>query len=138
MLRTAASHAARLTRVVLAASVLALAWPAANVAVARELSWGTAETTIAVTELPRHGQRTYGLILRGGPFPHDKDGMVFGNYERLLPRERRGYYREYTVATPGVRHRGARRIVCGGSRPTAPDACWYTSDHYSSFRKIVP
>ena len=137
MWRTAASHAVRLTRVVLAASVLAIALPTANVAVARESFWGATETTIAVTELPRHGQQTYWLIVQGGPFPHHKDGSVFGNRERLLPRERRGYYREYTVETPGARNRGARRIVCGGPQRTAPDACWYTSDHYSSFRKIV-
>ncbi|QTD45543.1 ribonuclease domain-containing protein [Ottowia testudinis] len=138
MLRTAASHAVRLTRVVLAASVLAIALPAANLAVAREPVWGTAESTIAVAELPRQGQQTYRLILQGGPFSYDKDGSVFGNRERLLPRERRGHYREYTVETPGLRHRGARRIICGGTQPAAPDACWYTSDHYSSFRKIVP
>ena len=136
MLRTAASHAVRLTRVVLAASVLAIALPTANVAVARESFWGATETTIAVTELPRHGQQTYWLILQGGPFPHDKDGSVFGNRERLLPAHPRGYWREYTVKTPGVRSRGARRIVCGGA-PRTPDACYYTSDHYASFREIV-
>jgi ribonuclease T1 len=75
--------------------------------------------------------------LNGGPFRHEKDGSVFGNRERLLPRERRGHYREYTVDTPGSRHRGARRIVCGGER-TAPATCWYTADHYASFRRIVP
>jgi ribonuclease T1 len=80
----------------------------------------------------------YGLILQGGPFQHEKDGTTFGNYERQLPRARRGYYREYTVDTPGARNRGTRRIVCGGRQPTAPDACYYTGDHYSSFRKIVP
>jgi ribonuclease T1 len=77
------------------------------------------------------------LILQGGPFPYDKDGSVFGNRERLLPRERRGYYREYTVKTPGERDRGARRIICGGRNPTAPENCWYTSDHYASFKRIV-
>ena len=94
-------------------------------------------SSVAVADLPRQGQQTYQLILQGGPFPFGKDGSVFGNRERLLPRERRGYYREYTVETPGARDRGARRIVCGGKRRTTPDACWYTSDHYSSFRKIV-
>jgi ribonuclease T1 len=62
---------------------------------------------------------------------------VFGNRERLLPRERRGYYREYTVKTPGARDRGARRIVCGGAQPAAPQACYYTADHYTSFKRIV-
>ncbi|MFT4191751.1 MAG: ribonuclease domain-containing protein [Comamonas sp.] len=93
--------------------------------------------TVALAELPRQGRETYQLILAGGPFPYDKDGSVFGNRERLLPASERGYYREYTVRTPGVRNRGARRIVCGG-RPRTPDACYYTSDHYASYRKIAP
>ena len=140
MLRTAASHAARSPRLWLAASMLAVALPLAGAAQARSLPWGvesSTEATVALTDLPPQGQRTYRLILQGGPFPYDKDGSVFGNRERLLPRERRGYYREYTVETPRSRDRGARRIVCGGRQPSAPDACWYTSDHYSSFRKIV-
>ena len=93
--------------------------------------------SIALAELPAQGRRTYEAILNGGPFRHEKDGSVFGNRERLLPREPRGHYREYTVDTPGSRDRGARRIVCGGER-TAPVACWYTADHYASFRRIVP
>ena len=93
--------------------------------------------TISVAELPAQGAQTYALIAQGGPFPHDKDGVVFGNRERLLPISVRGYYREYTVRTPGVSHRGKRRIVCGG-KPRVPDACYYTADHYASFRKIVP
>ena len=95
------------------------------------------EGTIALAELPVQGQRTYGAIFNGGPFRYEKDGSVFGNRERQLPRERRGHYREYTVETPGSRDRGARRIVCGGER-TKPSACWYTADHYASFRRIVP
>lgn len=95
------------------------------------------DETIALSQLPLQGQTTYRAIFEGGPFRHDKDGTVFGNRERLLPRERRGHYREYTVDTPGARTRGARRIVCGGP-PTTPQACWYTADHYASFRKIVP
>jgi ribonuclease T1 len=92
--------------------------------------------TVHVTELPHQGRETYELIRLGGPFPYDKDGTVFGNRERLLPTEKRGYYREYTVKTPGSRDRGARRIVCGGP-PRTPHACYYTADHYASFRKIV-
>jgi ribonuclease T1 len=95
------------------------------------------QTTLLVTDLPREGQTTYQNIRKGSPFPYEKDGTVFGNRERLLPREARGYYREYTVRTPGVRHRGARRIVCGGPVPTEPKACYYTEDHYASFRLIV-
>lgn len=93
---------------------------------------------ITLQELPAQGRTTYGLILEGGPFPYDKDGTVFGNRERILPAQKRGYYREYTVKTPRARNRGARRIVCGGKQPQQPDACYYTSDHYSSFRKIRP
>ena len=94
-----------------------------------------APATIAVAQLPLQGRFTYALIRQGGPFPHDKDGSVFGNRERQLPAKKRGYYREYTVRTPGVAHRGARRIVCGGAK-RMPDACYYTSDHYTSFREI--
>ena len=93
--------------------------------------------TIFVAELPVQGQQVYALIAQGGPFTHDKDGVVFGNRERQLPAYRRGYYREYTVRTTGVRHRGAKRIVCGGLQVRSPDTCYYTDDHYASFRKIV-
>jgi len=99
-------------------------------------SAGSTPAAIKVAELPPQGRDTYELIRRGGPFAYDKDGTVFGNRERLLPAEKRGYYREYTVKTPGSRDRGARRIVCGGPART-PDACYYTADHYASFRKIV-
>jgi len=92
---------------------------------------------VALAELPAEGQRTYRLILQGGPFPYEKDGTVFGNRERLLPLQPRGHYREYTVKTPGERDRGARRIVCGGAQPVRPDACYYSADHYASFRLIV-
>ena len=92
---------------------------------------------IHLTQLPRQGQQVMEQIRQGGPFRYEKDGTVFGNRERLLPRAKRGYYREYTVPTPGLRHRGARRIVCGGKQPRNPDACYYTEDHYSSFRRIL-
>ena len=96
-----------------------------------------ASTTLSVTDLPREGQETYQLIRKGGPFPYEKDGTVFGNRERLLPRQARGFYREYTVRTPGLKHRGARRIVCGGLQVRQPQTCYYTQDHYASFRMIV-
>jgi ribonuclease T1 len=101
-------------------------------------AWGLKDgpAIVKVAELPRQGQETYERIRQGGPFQHDKDGTVFGNRERQLPTERRGYYREYTVSTPFSRDRGARRIVCGGPA-RAPHACYYTADHYASFRKIV-
>jgi ribonuclease T1 len=91
---------------------------------------------VRVAELPRQGRETYVLIRQGGPFPYAKDGSVFGNRERLLPIEKRGYWREYTVKTPGSRDRGARRIVCGGPA-RVPHACYYTADHYASFLRIV-
>ena len=93
--------------------------------------------SIALTQLPVQGQDMMKLIYAGGPFKFDKDGTVFGNRERILPAKNRGFYREYTVKTPGERTRGARRIVCGGVPPTAPEACYYTDDHYASFRKIA-
>ena len=93
--------------------------------------------TVAVAQLPPQGRSMLTLIYQGGPFRHDKDGVVFRNRERLLPASVRAYYREYTVRTPGESSRGARRIVCGGLQPAAPEACFYTDDHYASFRKIV-
>jgi len=98
----------------------------------------SAEGSIALTDLPAQGQRTYEAILNGGHFRYEKDGVVFSNRERLLPPARRGHYREYTVPTPGSRDRGAQRIVCGGEQRTTPEACWYTADHYASFRRIAP
>lgn len=92
--------------------------------------------TVPVSGLPPHGQQVMGQILQGGPFRYEKDGTVFFNRERLLPSQKRGYYREYTVPTPGLRHRGARRIVCGGFEPREPDACYYTEDHYASFKRV--
>lgn len=96
-----------------------------------------AVVTMTAAQLPPQGQNVLTLIYQGGPFKHDKDGTVFGNRERILPLKPRGYYREYTVRTPGVESRGARRIVCGGQVPVQPDACFYTEDHYASFRQIV-
>jgi ribonuclease T1 len=90
---------------------------------------------IELRQLPREARETLALIRAGGPFPYDKDGTVFGNRERLLPRQARGYYTEYTVRTPGSRDRGARRIVAGGD-PRTSGEYWYTDDHYRSFRRI--
>ena len=85
--------------------------------------------------LPPEALATLALIQRGGPFPYRKDGTTFQNRERLLPAKPRGYYREYTVPTPGARDRAARRIVAGGN---PPEVFYYTADHYSSFRQIEP
>ena len=83
--------------------------------------------------LPAEARSTVALIQHGGPFPHRQDGSVFGNRENRLPRQPRGWYREYTVDTPGLDHRGARRIVTGGDPPRE---WYYTDDHYDSFRRI--
>lgn len=86
---------------------------------------------IGVADLPREAQATLGRIHAGGPHPYARDGTVFRNRERLLPERRAGYYREYTVRTPGARDRGARRIVAGKE-----GEFYYTDDHYRSFRRI--
>lgn len=91
----------------------------------------TAGARAAHAFLPPEAFATLALIDSGGPFPHRQDGSVFQNRERLLPQQPRGYYREYTVATPGARDRGARRIVSGGDPPRA---WFYTADHYRTFR----
>lgn len=90
---------------------------------------------IARADLPPEAHETLALIAQGGPFPHRRDGSIFNNFEKRLPLMPRGHYREYTVATPGLKHRGARRIVCGGDK-RQPAACYYSADHYRSFRKI--
>jgi ribonuclease T1 len=92
---------------------------------------------IAAQALPAEARATLARIRASGPFPYERDGVVFGNRERLLPAEPRGYYLEYTVPTPGVRGRGARRIVCGG-HAAVDSECYYSDDHYRSFRKIEP
>ena len=94
-------------------------------------------SVVSRAQLPPEAQVTEKLVLSGGPFPHAKDGTTFGNRERLLPAYPRGFYREYTVQTPGSPDRGSRRIVCGGKIATQPDACFYTADHYASFKRIV-
>ena len=86
---------------------------------------------VLLADLPREAQQTLVLIKNDGPFPYARDGIVFGNYEKRLPLRQRGYYREYTVKTPGRRDRGARRIVAGQA-----DEFYYTDDHYRSFRRI--
>lgn len=103
-------------------------------AVAALLSlWERAPLDTGGDGLPAEAVETLQLIERGGPFPHRQDGTVFQNRERRLPAMPQGYYREYTVPTPGARDRGARRIVTGGDPPTV---FYYTEDHYGSFREI--
>jgi ribonuclease T1 len=85
----------------------------------------------AASELPAEARETIALVRKGGPFPYQRDGIVFGNFEERLPVKARGYYREYTVRTPGAKDRGARRIVSGKG-----GELYYTDDHYNSFRRI--
>ncbi|MBK4737484.1 ribonuclease domain-containing protein [Noviherbaspirillum pedocola] len=109
-----------------------LTWLLCSVALARE---NTRLPGVDINALPFEAQRTVKLIKQGGPYPYPKDGAIFGNYERLLPERKRGYYREFTVETRGERGRGARRIITGGD-PAAPTEYYYTDDHYASFRRI--
>jgi guanyl-specific ribonuclease Sa len=95
----------------------------------------TEKPTPCPSFLPEEAKTVVRNIQRGGPFPYEKDGTVFGNYERRLPAQPRGYYREYTVTTPGVSHRGKRRIVTGGNPPVV---WYYTADHYETFREFTP
>ncbi|HVO88787.1 MAG TPA: ribonuclease domain-containing protein [Casimicrobiaceae bacterium] len=90
---------------------------------------------IAASDLPREAREVLERVHSGGPFAYERDGVVFGNREQVLPPRRRGYYHEYTVPTPGERTRGARRIVCGGPA-RLPDACFYSNDHYRTFARI--
>ncbi len=93
--------------------------------------WRGSEATVPLAQLPPEAARTLALIRQGGPFPYAKDGTTFHNREGLLPERPRGYYREYTVPTPGSRDRGARRIVAGQGHEY-----YYTHDHYRSFQRI--
>lgn len=86
---------------------------------------------VSLAGLPVEARDTFRLIKQGGPFPYPRDGVMFGNREHLLPKQPRGYYHEYTVKTPGAHNRGARRIVCG----VVPE-CYFTDDHYQSFKRI--
>jgi ribonuclease T1 len=90
---------------------------------------------IRFDELPKEAQHTLALIKKGGPFPYVKDGIVFRNYEGVLPKRKRGYYHEFTVKTPGTRSRGARRIITGGE-PASSGEHYYTDDHYATFKRI--
>ncbi|MFM2408791.1 MAG: hypothetical protein RL358_1533 [Pseudomonadota bacterium] len=86
---------------------------------------------ITVSDLPPEARATLRDIKQGGPFEFDRDGVVFGNFEKALPKQARGYYHEYTVKTPGVHSRGARRIISGTT-----GEYYYTADHYQTFNRI--
>ncbi|MER5755737.1 ribonuclease [Streptomyces sp. NPDC002088] len=95
-------------------------------------SWVGSMATVQESRLPAEARQTLALIDKGGPFPYARDGVVFGNFEHLLPQHKRGYYHEYTVRTPGSTDRGARRIVTGQG-----GEFYYTDDHYNSFRAVL-
>lgn len=114
-------------RALLAALVVVAAAPA----LAFDLRGWFGARTISIAALPPEGRETLALIRRGGPFPYRKDGSIFHNRERRLPAQQQGYYREYTVPTPGERDRGARRIVVGRG-----GEFYYTDNHYRNFRRI--
>jgi ribonuclease T1 len=123
--------------VVIAMLVITLAASLFGCAAAKPEAAGSTDpvsglTVVAVADLPAEARDTLKLIDKGGPFPYNRDGAVFGNFEKILPKQDRGYYHEYTVKTPGESDRGARRIVTGtgGER-------YYTDDHYKSFRRIA-
>jgi len=109
----------------------ALAWAALALPVSAQRAPLPAVVDVSIAELPPEARETIVLIRKRGPFPYAKDGAVFGNREGVLPKEKRGYYREYTVKTPGERTRGARRIVVGKG-----GELYYTDDHYNHFRRI--
>jgi ribonuclease T1 len=121
--------------VALLAAITALALLVASLPLAARTTDGPGE--VSVERLPPEARHTLDLIAAGGPFPYDRDGIVFGNREHILPSQHRGYYHEYTVPTPGEHSRGARRVICGGARRSVAE-CYYTDDHYRSFRRIVP
>ncbi len=122
------------TLLLLAALIAVALIVAANFAGARDFDRGRSSPTdpIAIMDLPPEGQATLLLIKKRGPFPYRKDGSTFGNREQQLPRRQYGYYKEYTVKTPGANNRGARRIVAGSI-----GEYYYTGDHYSTFQRIV-
>jgi ribonuclease T1 len=111
--------------------LLIVAWLAIGSAFGFARDDAAAVDWVALAELPREARETYALIKQGGPFPYERDGIVFKNFEKRLPLKPRGYYREYTVRSPWRKDRGPRRIVAG-----ADGDSYYTSDHYRTFRRI--
>lgn len=125
---------------IIATAILALTMQAS----AKQSTWfgnAAVSDTIAQSELPKEGQKTLELIQKGGPFPYkDKDGSTFGNREGALPKQKRGYYSEYTVKTPYARNRGAKRIIAGKGAtgdPANSGEYYYTEDHYATFKRVI-
>ncbi|WP_329387873.1 guanine-specific ribonuclease N1 and T1 [Streptomyces sp. NBC_01351] len=95
-------------------------------------AWAEGMATVRADALPRQARDVLALIDKGGPYPYRQDGTVFGNFEKVLPKQKRGYYHEFTVKTPGERDRGARRIVTGEG-----GEFYYTDDHYDTFKAVL-
>ncbi|MFI5764343.1 ribonuclease domain-containing protein [Streptomyces sp. NPDC051563] len=94
--------------------------------------WAKGMATVRASALPQQARDVLALIDKGGPYQYRQDGTVFGNFEKVLPQKKRGYYHEFTVKTPGERDRGARRIVAGGG-----GEFFYTDDHYDTFKAVL-
>jgi ribonuclease T1 len=117
--------------IAIAILVALMAWPLSGGARGSGAQEARAVAVVSLSALPAEARQTVRLIREGGRFPYERDGAVFRNFERLLPPRDRSYYREYTVRTPGIAHRGARRIVAGRG-----GELYYTDDHYASFRRV--
>jgi len=112
--------------------LLIVAWLAIGSAFGFSFGRDAAVDTIYAANMPAEARQTLSLIKAGGPFPYERDGIVFGNFEKRLPLHPRGYYREYTVKTPWRKDRGPRRIIA-----SRDNSYYYTDDHYRTFRQIV-
>ncbi|HED3881488.1 TPA: RHS domain-containing protein [Enterobacter hormaechei subsp. hoffmannii] len=94
--------------------------------------WGHKMTASEMREV----QKTIDNIKLNRPaFP--RDGIPFENNFKISPDSQRlntgsGPYREWTVKTPGVGNRGARRIVVD----TKTGQAFYSHDHYNTFIEI--
>jgi ribonuclease T1 len=117
--------------IAIAILVAIMAWPLSTWPRESEGQEARAVAVVSLSALPAEARQTVSLIRQGGPFPYERDGAAFRNFERLLPQHDRSYYREYTVRTPGIAHRGARRIVVGRG-----GELYYTDDHYASFKRV--
>ncbi|MEU3726175.1 ribonuclease domain-containing protein [Streptomyces sp. NPDC031705] len=95
-------------------------------------AWAKGMPTVRADALPPQAREVLALIDRGGPYAYRQDGTVFGNFEKALPKQKRGYYHEFTVRTPGEHDRGARRIVTGQG-----GEFYYTDDHYETFKAVL-
>ncbi|MEU9251669.1 ribonuclease domain-containing protein [Streptomyces sp. NPDC048270] len=130
--KEAASPAAASSGAVSGAAPSAAPSAARSAAPSAVPGWAKGMATVRADALPQQARDVLALIDKGGPYPYRQDGTVFGNFEKALPRQKRGYYHEFTVRTPGERDRGARRIVTGQG-----GEFYYTDDHYDTFKAVL-